>query len=51
LGLGLDEVGQKGLKQPHLHDITHKKPETQNQNFFHCRHADLPNLLKAWTAR
>jgi len=42
LGLGPDEVGQKGLKQLHL--WCHSK------FFFHCRHEDLPNLLRVWTA-
>jgi len=33
------------------HNITHKKPETQNPRiFFHCSLEDLSNLLRVWTA-
>jgi len=43
LGLGPDEVDQKGLKQLHL---WHHSQKNQNQNnFFNCRREDLPNLL------
>jgi len=50
LGLGPDEMGQKGLKQLHLRRHSQKN-ETQNQkNFFHCRRKNLLNLSRVWTA-
>jgi len=50
LGLGTNEVGQKGLKNS-TYDVTHKKLQTQDQKcYFHCRCEDLPNLLRVWTA-
>jgi len=33
LGIGPDEVSQKDLNNS-TYDVTHKKPETQNQNIF-----------------
>jgi len=49
LGLGPDEVGQKGLKQLHLWRHSQKN-ETQNQNIFFIADADFSSLLRVWTA-
>jgi len=47
-GLGPDEVGQKGLKQLHL--WRHSQKPWNQKFFFHCRHKDMPNFLRVWTA-
>jgi len=47
LGLGPDEVGQKGLKLLHC-DVNHKKSESQN-HFFNCGLEDLLSFLRVWT--
>jgi len=40
----------KWLKTYPTYDVTHKKPEIQNLNFFHCKLDDVPNLSRVWAA-
>jgi len=42
LGLGPDEVVQKGLKQLHWWRHSHKKRNPKQTILFNCRHEDLP---------